>query len=61
MITEAEILRYLQGGNSSAYALSIALKVPQKSCQTVLNRMEDERKVMRLSLSCGLVTYKLIR
>jgi hypothetical protein len=61
MTTEDQIIKYLQGGNSSAHALSIALKVPQKSCQTVLNRMEDERKVMRLSLSCGLVTYKLIR
>jgi hypothetical protein len=60
MITEAEILRYLRGGNSSAYALSLAFGVPQKSCQVVLDRLEGEKKVMRLSLSCGLVTYKLI-
>lgn len=61
MTTEDKIVNYLQGGNSSAIALSIALKVPQKSCQTVLDRLEAERRVMRLSLSCGLVTYKLIR
>ena len=61
MITEAEILRYLRGGNSSAYALSLAFNASQKSCQVVLDRLESEKKVMRLSLSCGLVTYKLIR
>jgi DNA-binding HxlR family transcriptional regulator len=61
MTTEGKIIRDLRSGRSHTKALSHALKVTEKACQIVLDRLEREGRVQTHTLDCGIVVYELLR
>lgn len=59
MTTEGKIIRDLRSGRSSVNALSMRIKVPERSCQVVLDRLVSENRITPKKLDCGIVVYEL--
>jgi predicted ArsR family transcriptional regulator len=61
MTTEGKIIRDLQSGRSHANAISLRLKVSERACQVVLDRLTNEGRVTHNTIDCGIRVYELLR
>lgn len=58
---QEKIIRHLQSGRSSANGIASRLKVPEETCQEILDRLVVEEVVLSEVIDCGITVYRLNR